>query len=92
MLSGPCTPAVPIASGLSVAPYYSRSELDPLRARLFVVASVWFALWLVYVLFMIRYFPKVQTVRQVLLDVSRAVGSRPTRHASGAGVGTICTA
>ena len=27
-----------------------------------VVASAWFALWLVYVLFVIRYFPRVQTV------------------------------
>ena len=42
--------------------------LDPslilFTIRLFVVASAWFALWLVYVLFVIRYFPKVQTVRQ----------------------------
>jgi len=29
--------------------------------RLLAVASVWFALWLVYVLFVIRYFPRVQT-------------------------------
>ena len=39
--------------------------LDPslilFAIRLFVVASAWFALWLVYVLFVIRYFPKVQT-------------------------------
>ena len=28
---------------------------------LLVVAAAWFALWLVYVLFVIRYFPKVQT-------------------------------
>ena len=28
---------------------------------LLAVASVWFALWLVYVLFVIRYFPRVQT-------------------------------
>ena len=27
----------------------------------FVVASVWFALWLVYVLFVIRHFPRVQS-------------------------------
>jgi hypothetical protein len=32
--------------------------------RLGVVASVWFALWLVYLLFVIRNFPKVQTARQ----------------------------
>jgi hypothetical protein len=29
--------------------------------RLLAVASAWFALWLVYVLFVIRYFPRVQT-------------------------------
>jgi hypothetical protein len=28
------------------------------------VGSAWFALWLVYLLFVIRYFPKVQTVRK----------------------------
>ena len=28
---------------------------------LLAVASVWFALWLVYLLFVIRYFPRVQT-------------------------------
>jgi hypothetical protein len=32
--------------------------------RLFTVASVWFALWLVYVLFVIRNFPRVQTARK----------------------------
>ncbi|SRR5687768_1135370 len=29
--------------------------------RLLAVASVWFALWLVYLLFVLRYFPRVQT-------------------------------
>lgn len=29
---------------------------------LLVVGSAWFVLWLVYVLFVIRYFPRVQTV------------------------------
>ena len=29
--------------------------------RLLLVATVWFALWLAYLLFVIRYFPKVQT-------------------------------
>jgi len=29
--------------------------------RLLAVGSAWFALWLVYLLFVIRYFPKVQT-------------------------------
>lgn len=31
---------------------------------LLVVASAWFALWLVYLLFVIRYFPRVQTARK----------------------------
>jgi hypothetical protein len=31
--------------------------------RLLAVASAWFALWMVYLLFVIRYFPKVQTPR-----------------------------
>ena len=29
--------------------------------KLLAVASAWFALWLVYVLFVVRYFPRVQT-------------------------------
>lgn len=29
--------------------------------RLLVVASAWFALWLVYLIFVMRYFPRVQT-------------------------------
>jgi MFS family permease len=32
--------------------------------RLLAVASAWFALWLVYVLFVIRSFPRVQTARR----------------------------
>jgi hypothetical protein len=32
--------------------------------RLLIVASVWFALWLVYVIFVIRTFPRVQTARK----------------------------
>jgi O-antigen/teichoic acid export membrane protein len=32
--------------------------------RLLAVASVWFALWLVYVLFVMRHFPRVQTARK----------------------------
>ena len=47
---------------------YTLLFLDPslilFAIRLRVVASVWFALWLVYLLFVIRYFPKVETVRQ----------------------------
>src|SRR5262245_14004404 len=35
-----------------------------LSVRLRAVASVWFAVWLVYLLFVIRYFPRVQTARQ----------------------------
>ena len=31
---------------------------------LLVVGSVWFALWLVYVFFVIRYFPRVQTAQK----------------------------
>jgi hypothetical protein len=31
--------------------------------RLRIVASVWLALWLVYLFFVVRYFPKVQTPR-----------------------------
>jgi O-antigen/teichoic acid export membrane protein len=31
---------------------------------LIVVGSVWFALWLVYLLFVMRYFPRVQTERK----------------------------
>src|SRR5262245_62897271 len=32
--------------------------------KLLVVASVWFALWLVYVFFVLRHFPRVRTVRK----------------------------
>jgi hypothetical protein len=31
---------------------------------LLAVGTVWFALWLVYLLFVIRYFPRVQTARK----------------------------
>ncbi len=41
--------------------------LDPslilFSVRLLAVASVWFALWLAYVLFVIRHFPRVQTAQ-----------------------------
>jgi hypothetical protein len=47
---------------------YTLLFLDPslilLTIGLRVVGSAWFALWLVYLLFVIRYFPRVQTVRQ----------------------------
>ena len=32
--------------------------------RLFAAAPAWFALWLVYVLFVIRHFPRIQTARK----------------------------
>jgi hypothetical protein len=44
---------------------YTLLFLDPslilFSVGLVVVGSVWFALWLVYVLFVVRYFPRVQT-------------------------------
>jgi hypothetical protein len=47
---------------------YTLLFLDPslilFSVGLVVVGSVWFALWLVYVLFVIRYFPRVQTSRK----------------------------
>jgi hypothetical protein len=46
---------------------YSLLFLDPslvlFSVGLLVVGAAWFALWLVYVFFVLRYFPKVQTVR-----------------------------
>jgi predicted small integral membrane protein len=47
---------------------YTLLFLDPsvilFSVGLLVVGSAWFALWLVYLLFVIRYFPRVQTVRR----------------------------
>ena len=47
---------------------YTLLFLDPslilFAVGLLAVGSAWFALWLVYLLFVIRYFPKVQTARQ----------------------------
>ena len=47
---------------------YSLLFLDPslilFAIRLVVVAAAWLGLWLVFMLFVIRYFPKVQTVGQ----------------------------
>jgi hypothetical protein len=47
---------------------YTLLFLDPslilLTIGLLVVGSAWFALWLVYLLFVIRYFPRVQTARK----------------------------
>jgi len=47
---------------------YTLLFLDPslilFSVGLLVVGSAWFALWLVYVLFVIRYFPRVQTARK----------------------------
>ena len=42
-------------------PAVPRSELDPLHGQASCRRLGWFALWLVYVLFVIRYFPRVQT-------------------------------
>ena len=46
---------------------YTLLFLDPslilFSIGLLAVGSVWFALWLVYLLFVIRYFPRVQTAR-----------------------------
>jgi hypothetical protein len=53
---------------------YTLLFLDPslilFAIRLVAVASAWFALWLVYLLFVVRYFPRVQTVRQGLGSAS----------------------
>jgi hypothetical protein len=47
---------------------YTLLFLDPslilFAVGLLVVGSVWFALWLVYVVFTIRYFPRVQTTQK----------------------------
>jgi hypothetical protein len=47
---------------------YTLLFLDPslilFSLGLLAVGSVWFALWLVYLLFLIRYFPSVQAVRK----------------------------
>jgi hypothetical protein len=47
---------------------YTLLFLDPslilVSLGLLAVGSFWFALWLVYLLFVIRYFPRVQTVRK----------------------------
>jgi len=47
---------------------YTLLFLDPslvlFSVRLIVVAFTWLVLWLVYLVFVIRYFPKVQTLRQ----------------------------
>ena len=44
---------------------YTLLFLDPIiilfSVRLVAVGSAWFALWLLYLLFVIRYFPRVQT-------------------------------
>jgi hypothetical protein len=49
---------------------YTLLFLDPslilFSVGLLVVGSVWFALWLVYALFVFRYFPRVHTARKGL--------------------------
>ena len=57
MPSGLATPAAPIASGCSDTPCCS-------SIGLLAVGSAWLALWLVYVVFAIRYFPRVQTAQK----------------------------
>src|SRR5262245_7792824 len=48
---------------------YTLLFLDPslilFSVGLLAVGSVWFALWLVFLLFVIRYFPRVQTARKI---------------------------
>lgn len=50
---------------------YTLLFLDPsvilLSVRLVAVASVWFVLWLVYSLFVIRYFPRIQSAPRSLV-------------------------
>jgi len=47
---------------------YTLLFLDPslilFSIRLLAVGATWFALWLVYLFFVIRYFPKIQAARQ----------------------------
>ena len=47
---------------------YTMLFLDPtlilLSISLYIPAAVWFALWLVYLVFVIRFFPRVQTPRK----------------------------
>jgi hypothetical protein len=51
---------------------YTLLFLDPslvlFSIGLLAVGSAWFALWLAYLLFMIRYFPRVQTARKEFLS------------------------
>jgi len=53
---------------------YTLLFLDPslilFSIGLLAVGSVWFALWLVYLLFVIRHFPKVQTARRETSDLA----------------------
>jgi hypothetical protein len=65
MRSGFCTPGEAIASGCwgSILLFLDPS-LILFSIGLLAVGSVWFALWLVYLLFVIRYFPRVQTPRE----------------------------
>jgi hypothetical protein len=43
---------------------YLAPSLILFTVRLLAVASAWFSLWLVYVFFVMRYFPRVQTARR----------------------------
>ena len=59
---------------------YTLLFLDPslvlFAVRLHLVGSAWLALWLVYLLFVIRYFPKMQTARNDAGRVARPGGNR----------------
>jgi hypothetical protein len=62
MPSGRCMPGEAIASGCSwVYPALPRSERVLFSIGLLAVASAWFALWLVYLFVLVRYFPGMRT-------------------------------
>jgi hypothetical protein len=49
---------------LGVALLFLDPSLILFTVGLLAVGSVWFALWVVYLLFLIRYFPSIQTARE----------------------------
>ena len=54
---------------LGCVPLFLAPSLILFTVRLLAVASAWFALWLVYLVFVVRYFPKVQTTNVRHSDV-----------------------
>ena len=54
------TPGEAIASGWSYTLLFLAPSLVLFTIRLLAVGSVWFALWLVFLLFVVRYFPRIQ--------------------------------